>query len=145
MSMTNRKGRRISMDETITPVTYDRQKTGCRRWSTWKLMIFQLSAQVVKVIALPLVYPLRWLEKEILFTRLDLSYIRRPSDIFVVAYPKSGTTWVQMILYQLTTEGTMSMRHIDEVSPHYEESNINLENLKSPRIIKTHIDYRGIP
>jgi hypothetical protein len=88
---------------------------------------------------------MRWLEKQSQFMKLDLEYVRRPDDIFVVSYPKSGTTWVQMILYQLTTNGAMTMRHIDDVSPHYEETVVNLEDLKSPRIIKTHVNYKRLP
>lgn len=110
-----------------------------------KLLIYQGMAKILKIIVTPLLAPVRWLDLEIRLMKLDLSYVRRPDDIFVVSYPKSGTTWLQMILYQLTTDGAMTMRHIDDVSPHYEESKVNLESLKSPRIIKTHLDYRRLP
>src|SRR5689334_3575770 len=41
----------------------------------------------------------------------------RPSDIYVASFPKSGTTWVQMICYQLVSGGDMSFRHLSLVSP----------------------------
>ncbi len=40
-----------------------------------------------------------------------LKFVPRPDDIFIVTYPRSGTTWMQMILYQLTTDGTMGLAH----------------------------------
>ncbi len=58
-------------------------------------------------------------------TRRPLEFIRlahvdfniRPDDIFIVTYPRSGTTWMQMILYQLTTDGKMNFPHISKVCP----------------------------
>ena len=81
--------------------------------------------------------------------RLDLDYQRDERDIFVASYPKSGTTWVQMILYQLTTDGQKTISHIDEVSPHLEEtllwSGRTISDLPPPRIVKTHLTYRRVP
>jgi hypothetical protein len=42
---------------------------------------------------------------------------QRDSDIYVVSYPRSGTTLMQMILYQMTTDGDMGFKHIYDVSP----------------------------
>lgn len=81
--------------------------------------------------------------------RLDLDYRRDERDIFVASYPKSGTTWVQMILYQLTTDGQKTITHIDEVSPHLEEtllwSGRTISDLPPPRIVKTHLTYHRVP
>jgi len=49
-------------------------------------------------------------------------YVPRPDDIFIVTYPRSGTTWMQMILYQLTTDGSMDFPHIAEYCPWFERS-----------------------
>jgi sulfotransferase family protein len=76
------------------------------------------------------------------------SYTPRPDDIFVVTYPRSGTTWVQMILYQIFTNGEMDLAHLNEWSPHFEDRIFQLqsiEDLSSPRIIKSHLDYKSIP
>lgn len=73
----------------------------------------------------------------------------RPDDIFVAAYPRSGQTLTQWILYQLTTDGSMEIRHIAEVSPWFERTlalgQRSLESFASPRILKTHLPYRMVP
>jgi hypothetical protein len=76
-------------------------------------------------------------------------YRPRPDDIFVVSYPKSGTTLMQMILHQLKTRGEVDFTHITNVSPWYEMELIlnspqNLE-VPSPRVFKSHLRYRNLP
>ncbi len=76
-----------------------------------------------------------------------LDFVPRPDDIFIVTYPRSGTTWMQMILYQLTTDGDMDFTHISEVVPWFERFSLNrkdIEALPSPRIFKTHLPYKGM-
>jgi Sulfotransferase domain len=78
----------------------------------------------------------------------DLLFVPRAGDLYLVSYPRSGTTWLQMILHQLTTGGEMSFAHISEVIPFFERAlgtAQNLNALKSPRILKTHLRYRDIP
>jgi hypothetical protein len=75
-------------------------------------------------------------------------FVPRCDDIFVVTYPRSGTTWTQMILYQLTTQGTMDFAHITQVCPWFEQalrSGRELEGLPRPRVFKSHLPYRRIP
>ena len=76
-------------------------------------------------------------------------YRFRPSDIILVTYPKSGTTWVQMILYQLTTEGVMDFENISVVSPWFESQlafpNPDFGKMPEPRLIKSHLSYQKIP
>ncbi len=77
-----------------------------------------------------------------------LDYTARPDDIFIVSYPRSGTTWLQMILYQLTTDGSMDFAHIAEKCPWFERAAIskrNLDKLPSPRVFKTHLPYIWLP
>src|SRR5690349_9403135 len=77
------------------------------------------------------------------------TYVGDQDDIFIVSYPKSGTTWMQMILYQLTTNGSMNIPHIDVVVPHFEETlvlqNKRVSDLPPPRIVKTHLPYHAVP
>ena len=82
--------------------------------------------------------------------RYRLVYEGSPDDLFIVTYPKSGTTWLQMIVYQLTTDGEITFAHIDEVSPHLEETLIptgrTLSDLPgTPRVVKSHLSYGDIP
>ena len=69
-------------------------------------------------------------------------------DIYIVTYPKSGTTLMQMILYQLTTDGNMDFEHIYDVPPWIKNDSllgIPPRKLKSPRLIKSHDLYKEFP
>jgi uncharacterized protein (DUF362 family) len=77
-----------------------------------------------------------------------LEFVPRPDDIFIVTYSRSGTTWMQMILYQLTTDGNMDFPHIYEYCPWFEASLRSaggFEGRPSPRLFKSHLPYRRIP
>ena len=68
----------------------------------------------------------------------------RADDLYIVSYPRSGTSWLQMILYQLATDGEMNFEHISRVIPFLEQSlrqGDSLDQLPSPRILKTHLPY----
>lgn len=87
------------------------------------------------------------------FTRnAHLDFVPRSDDIFIVTYPRSGTTWMQMILYQLTTDGKMDFPHICQVSPWFERLIVmevmnaaELDRFPSPRVFKSHLSYKDIP
>jgi peroxiredoxin len=75
-------------------------------------------------------------------------FVPRAEDVFIVTYPRSGTTWMQMILYQLTTEGKMDFPHITNVSPWFERSlkdGTVYDALHGPRVFKSHLSYHKIP
>ncbi len=81
---------------------------------------------------------------------LDFVYEPRPDDLFIATYPKSGTTLLQMMLYQMTTDGEMDLPHIESFSPFFEEAYRNgvgrfIGELPSPRILKTHLEYDQMP
>jgi hypothetical protein len=80
------------------------------------------------------------------------AYRPRPDDIFIVTFPKSGTTLMQMMLYQLTSDGSMEISHIGSVSPSFESelmfqrnSREIFEALPSPRFFKSHLPYEDLP
>ncbi len=78
------------------------------------------------------------------FEQYKMKFGERDDDIYIVSYPKSGTTLMQMIVYQMTTDGSMDFEHIYEVSPWTRNASHNGEpvpNLPSPRIIKSHDFY----
>jgi hypothetical protein len=84
------------------------------------------------------------------FIQYGLEYDGSPDDIFIVTYPRSGTTWLQMIVYQLTTDGAMDFAHIDDVSPYLEVTMIprgrKISDLRAtPRVVKSHLPYHQIP
>ena len=76
-----------------------------------------------------------------------MEFGRRDSDIYIVTFPKSGTTLTQVILYQLCTngKGKMDFHHIYDVSPWISNDIIKGHpvryNLPSPRLIKSHDPY----
>ena len=81
-----------------------------------------------------------------------LTFTPREDDIFIVTYPRSGTTWMQMILYQLASGGNMDFTHICQVAPWFERvisfhvmTGQDIEAMPSPRIFKTHLTYQWIP
>lgn len=77
-------------------------------------------------------------------------YKPRADDIFLVTYPKSGTTLMQMMLYQLTTPGEMDFPHINSISPWFdflfEHPDLRaVDNAPSPRYFKSHHLYEQVP
>jgi hypothetical protein len=75
-------------------------------------------------------------------------YRPRDTDVFLVTYPRSGTTWLQMMLYQLTSDGNMDFDHISDVVPWFERlpySGKDIDTLPEPRAFKSHLPYRDVP
>ena len=72
----------------------------------------------------------------------------RDSDIIIVTYPKSGTTWMQQIVYQMVSGGNESFDEISAVVPWIERAHFlkqDLEAMPAPRVLKTHFSYKEIP
>lgn len=71
----------------------------------------------------------------------------RKDDIYIVTYPKSGTTWMQMIIYLLIYKKEPDFDHIYNVSPWlsneaFKRSSAKRVNeLPSPRFFKSHDRY----
>jgi len=80
---------------------------------------------------------------------LKLVHDPRADDVFVVSYPKSGTTAMQMMVYQIVTDGSMDFRHIDDVVPLFESHIISTRipdpPWGRPRLFKTHLPFKKLP
>ena len=86
------------------------------------------------------------------FLRGHLEFRPRADDVYVVTYPRSGTTWMQYMLHLLTTEGEIDFTHLGEVSPWYERSlaigsmsAADFERYDSPRVFKSHLPWGWLP
>jgi hypothetical protein len=75
-------------------------------------------------------------------------YRASPGDVFVVSYPKCGTTWVQYIVYLLENGGRplAAAQRLEDVFPHLEEVGAQrVRELPAPRLIKTHLPFERVP
>jgi hypothetical protein len=75
-------------------------------------------------------------------------FVPRDGDVFIVTYPRSGTTLVQMLVYQLLTSGEMDFMHISERCPYFERAWIqdrDLDAMATPRVFKSHLPFPLIP
>lgn len=87
---------------------------------------------------------LKSINRNLNYIKYKIEFGEREDDIYIVSFPKSGTTLTQMILYQLTTDGNIDFNHIYDVSPWTRNEAYKHKkprNLPSPRIIKTHDFY----
>ena len=79
----------------------------------------------------------------------------RPDDIWVVSYPKSGTTWTQQIVRliingpgkedgKLLTDAVPWVEAFNKKFPGYDKP-LNLDEMASPRAFKSHFPYDQMP
>ena len=73
----------------------------------------------------------------------------RPDDIWIVSYPKAGTTWTQQIVKLINNNGEDDDVKIDESIPWVEMFNdkyrFDLDSYSSPRAFKSHFPYHLMP
>jgi len=79
-----------------------------------------------------------------------LNFRPRDGDVFVVTSPKCGTTWLQQIVHQLRSRGSMDFVEISEVVPWVEMAadlgqDLDADHAFSPRAFKTHCWYDHCP
>ena len=77
----------------------------------------------------------------------------RPTDVFVASFPKSGTTWLQELVWQVVHQ--QHSRQADEPleyrfplfdMPSVERMRFkDLSQMEDPRLIKTHLPYHLLP
>lgn len=77
-----------------------------------------------------------------------LTYQAQPNDMFIVTYPKCGTTWTQYILWVLSHDGQPLSpgKNINSEVPFLEETGGDfVKSLPQPHFIKTHLSYSLTP
>ncbi|XP_078664099.1 sulfotransferase 1A1-like [Branchiostoma floridae x Branchiostoma belcheri] len=83
------------------------------------------------------------------------SFEVRDDDVFISAYLKSGTTWIQQIVSLVCAEGDISevsqvplqvrTPWLESLDGEGEPMPIPLNNAPSPRLMKTHLPYHLLP
>ncbi|GFT12256.1 sulfotransferase 1C2 [Nephila pilipes] len=80
--------------------------------------------------------------------RSALEYKPIPGDVFIVTYPKCGTTWAQQMLVLIFRQGEPleSQKGFNDVSPFMDaRGGKSAEDMPRPNAIKTHLPFRLIP
>ena len=79
----------------------------------------------------------------------------RPDDVWIVTYPKAGTTWTQNIVRLIFNNGIDDGKKLNEAVPWIEALNTNehffyqlpipIDEMPSPRAFKSHFLYHNMP
>ena len=73
----------------------------------------------------------------------------RDDDVWIVTYPKAGTTWTQYIVHLIHNEGKDDGKKISDAVPWIETGNwmtsISAQDLTPPRVFKSHMPYERMP
>lgn len=80
--------------------------------------------------------------------RSGLSYKPRPDDVFLVTYPKCGTTWMQYLILSILSKGSQPKVVTDFMlaSPYLEMMGAeSAERMPRPGLIKTHLPFHKQP
>ncbi|XP_050037806.1 sulfotransferase 1B1-like [Dermacentor andersoni] len=80
--------------------------------------------------------------------RSTLAYSPHPDDIFVVSYPKCGTTWTQYLVLSVLTDGEppTSLEDFMLASPYMEMMGAEAaEKMPRPGLLKTHLPFDKQP
>jgi hypothetical protein len=86
------------------------------------------------------------------WTQHNLLYRGSPTDVFVTSYRRSGTTLMQVLLYQLMTDGDLDrLSSLPDFSPHIDTfvrpgfTARTIDALPAPHVLKSHLPYERIP
>jgi hypothetical protein len=78
-----------------------------------------------------------------------LAYKARPDDVFIISHPKSGTTWMEAIVYGLLHGGRSFAHNMGEYltsTPFLELHGADVvEKMSRPGTIKTHLPFDRVP
>ena len=79
------------------------------------------------------------------------SFPLHPDDVWVVAYPKAGSTWTQQIVRLVRNGGQDDGKQVLSVSVPWLEAlsrmypNVKVEELPTPRTFQSHFKYDNMP
>ena len=75
-------------------------------------------------------------------SELKEKVIIRPDDVFIVTYPKCGTTWMQQIVKLISNNGVENGIDSDVLIPWIDMMSLEeVESMSSPRFFKSHHPY----
>jgi hypothetical protein len=81
--------------------------------------------------------------------RSGLAYKARPDDVFIISHPKSGTTWMETVVYALLHDGRSFADNMDEYlasTPFLELNGADVVvKMLRPGTIKTHLPFNRVP
>ena len=73
----------------------------------------------------------------------------RDDDVWVVSYPKAGTTWTQYIVHLIHNGGKDDGKKISDTVPWIEtgihDTEVTADDLTPPRAFKSHMPYGRMP
>ena len=79
-----------------------------------------------------------------------VKYKAKAKDVFICSYPKSGSTWIQVIVWSIIHQGeNFDLKNIRDSIPMLEydghEATEEIAARENPLIIKTHLPYEIVP
>ncbi|KAH6926181.1 hypothetical protein HPB50_015793 [Hyalomma asiaticum] len=80
--------------------------------------------------------------------REALTYEPMPGDVFIVSFPKCGSTWMQQIVYAIYHDGAKpeNLRDFLQKSPMLELVGLEaMKNMPRPGAFKTHLPFDRVP
>lgn len=74
------------------------------------------------------------------FAEFIENFTTRNDDVFIVGFPRSGTTWLQEVVWQIFNDGEISRHPIGHRVQFFD-----ITTTASPRLMKTHQPFHAIP
>ncbi|XP_067137288.1 sulfotransferase 1E1-like [Centruroides vittatus] len=76
-----------------------------------------------------------------------MNYKAKPGDLFIVSYPKCGTTWMHYIVKLIYGKGQISEGPLNLIidCPHLEIIGGEYIEMAKPKVMKTHLPFFAIP
>lgn len=85
------------------------------------------------------------------FAEFIENFTTKNDDVFIVGFPRSGTTWLQEVIWQIFNDGEISRHPIGHRVQFFDEAKFphttqpDITTRASPRLMKTHQPFHAIP